>query len=349
MHACGHDGHVAILLSAARVLGGCRDRLAGTVKFVFQPSEGRPPGGANRMIEEGVLDAPKVDAAFGLHLIQTHPVGAVVAQPGPRFAAIDTFRSDIVGQGGSTGMAHLAVDPVLTAAHVITALNTIVGREVNPAERAVIAVTMVQAGTAPNVIPSTATLGGLVRTYTPDLLRRLRQRIEEFANGAAAMTGTQARFHYDEGYPTLVNDTAMAALVADVAAEVVGAERVIPGVSIMAGEDMAYFLERVPGCYFEVGTRNEVRGITGRHHQPRYDLDEAALPIGVEMFVRTVERYLADQRLRRARKPEVNSRSRSCPDHAPRDRIGARCVGLKRAKRTDRSGTSLSENPLDIS
>ena len=296
MHACGHDGHTAILLNAARVLTERRERLAGNVKLVFQPSEEQPPGGALAMIEQGVLEDPKVDAAFGLHLNATYPTGTIVARPGVGQAAADTFRIEIAGQGGHAARPHLCVDTVLVAAQVVTALHTLVGREVSPIEPAVLTVGMLQAGTAPNVIPPTALLAGTVRTFDPELRQKMARRVEEVAAGIARAMGAESRCEYSLGYPSVVNDAAITELVAEVARELVGPKRVTTGERTMPADDFAYVLERVPGCYFKLGVGDPAGGPRFGNHHPRFDIDESALPLGVEMFVRVVERYLAEER-----------------------------------------------------
>ena len=294
MHACGHDGHTAILLNAARVLTERRERLAGNVKFMFQPSEERPPGGALPMIEQGVLDDPKVDAAFGLHVNAMLPTGTIAARAGATQAAADTFRIEITGQGGHAARPHLCVDTVLVAAQVVTALHTLVAREVNPIEPAVLTVGMLQAGTAPNVIPPAALLAGTVRTFDPELRQQMARRVEEVAAGIAGAMGAESRCEYSFGYPSVINDGAMTELVAEVARELVGSERVTHGERAMPADDFAYVLERVPGCYFRIGVSDPAGGPPSGNHHPRFDLDESALPLGVEMFVRVVERYLAE-------------------------------------------------------
>jgi len=293
MHACGHDGHTAILLNVARVLVERRDDLAGTIKFVFQPCEERPPGGAVQMIAEGVLEHPTVDAVFGLHLSQWLPVGIVAVRPGPMMAAADMFRLDITGKGGHAAAPHLSVDTALVAAQVLVALHTLVAREVKPIDPAVLTVGMIQAGTAPNIIPETALLRGTVRTFDKEVRQYMARRVAEVAQGVAGAMRAACVCTYEWGYPAVVNNPVMADLVAGVAREVVGPERVTAFEPSMGGEDFASFLERAPGCFFNVGTRNEERNLVWSHHHPRFDIDEAALPIGIEMFVRVVERYLA--------------------------------------------------------
>lgn len=293
MHACGHDGHTAILLGVAQQLIDRRSKLAGTVKLIFQPCEERPPGGATKMIAEGVMDDPTVDAVFGLHLSQELPVGTVAARPGPIMAAADMFRLDITGKGGHAARPHECVDAGLVAAQVMVALHAIVAREVNPIEPAVITVGQIQAGSAPNVIPDAALLRGTVRAFDQTLRERLAKRVEEVAVGVAAAMRAECKVTYDWGYPAVVNEESSTRFVQEVAQEVVGPERLVGRQPSMGGEDFAYFLQKAPGCFFNVRTRNEERGLIWGHHHPRYDIDEAALPVGVDMFLRIVERYLA--------------------------------------------------------
>jgi amidohydrolase len=292
MHACGHDGHTAILLGVAQQLIDRRQKLAGTVKLIFQPCEEKPPGGATKMIEAGVMDDPKVDAVFGLHLSQELPVGTVAARPGPIMAAADMFRLDIAGKGGHAARPHECVDAGLVAAQVMVALHQIVAREVNPIEPAVITVGQIQAGTAPNVIPDAALMRGTVRAFDQELRERLARRVEEVAVGVAKAMRAECKVTYDWGYPAVINEEASTRFVQEVAQEVVGPERLVGREPSMGGEDFAYFLQKAPGCFFNVGTRNEERGLIWGHHHPRFDIDEAALPVGVDMFVRIVERYL---------------------------------------------------------
>jgi len=296
MHACGHDAHTAILLAVARILTERRDEFAGTVKLLFQPAEEMPPGGAKPMIEAGVLDNPTVDAAFGLHIQQEGPLGTVEVRPGPAMAAADRFRVSIQGKGGHGARPQDAVDPIVVGAQIVVALQTLVAREVDPIESGVVSVCAFLAGEAFNVIPDKAELRGTVRTFTPENRDLLERRIGEVVRGVAAALRAEATVDYQRGYPATVNDPAMTDLVRAAAAEVVGADKVIEGAPMMGAEDFSYFLERVPGSYFFVGSRNDERGLVWGHHHPRFDLDEAAMAIGIETMVRTTLRYLGGGR-----------------------------------------------------
>jgi amidohydrolase len=294
MHACGHDGHTAMLLSAARVLSERRDKLAGTVKFLFQPSEEKLPGGAKPMVEAGVLENPRVDAVFGIHLAQELPAGTVAALAGPINAAAEVFKLEVRGKGGHGAYPHLCVDAAMIGAQVLVALHAIVAREVKPTDSAVITIGKIQAGTAPNVIPEVCYLEGTVRTFDKELRQRLARRVEEVAAGVAKAMRGECKCDYTFGYPPVINETAMTELILDVAKGVVGSERIVEREAAMGGEDFAYFLEERPGCFFNIGTRNEEKGLIWGHHHPRYDIDDAAsLPVGVDMFVALVERYLS--------------------------------------------------------
>ncbi len=295
MHACGHDAHTSILLGVARVLMDRRDQFSGTVKLCFQPCEETGPGGAEWMIQQGVLEDPAVDACFGLHVWQNEPVGYVLVGDGPVMAASDRFTIDIQGKGGHGAMPNTTVDPIVVGMAIVNALQTIVSREVDPTESAVVTVGEFHAGNAPNVIPDTATITGTVRSFTPEVQDHIEKRLVELAEGIGTAMRADVKAEYRRGVPATVNDPAMAAIARQAAIEVVGEEHVRPQVPTMGGEDFSFFLQEKPGCYFFVGTNNDERGLVWGHHHPRFDIDEEALGIGVETMVRTLTGYLSSE------------------------------------------------------
>lgn len=292
MHACGHDGHAAVLLSVAKILSEQRERLTGRVLFVFQPAE-EVVGGAKAMLDDGALADVKPDYSIGLHLSSSEPVGTIALRSGPSMAASDAFGITVSGKGGHAAMPHASVDPVVAAAQLIGALQTLVAREVNPVDTAVVSITALSAGSAYNIIPETVELKGTLRTFSASLRAQLMARIEEIAVGVAQALRCQAEVRFLHGSPAVVNDAVMTERLKAVAAQVVGPEQVIPMAPIMGGDDMALWLEAAPGCYFFVGARNEDAGISYPHHHPRFDIDEAALPIAVEVLSKGILDYLS--------------------------------------------------------
>lgn len=291
MHACGHDGHVAIALGTAHYLAHHPEAFSGTVKIIFQPAE-EGPGGAQPMIEAGVLTNPTVEAIVGLHLWNNLPVGTIGVRDGALMAAVEQFHCTVLGKGGHGAMPHQTVDAVVVGAQIVNALQTVVSRTVNPLDAAVVTVGKFQAGTAPNVIADTAELRGTVRYFNPRLEGALEQKIRQVITGVCQSQGAEYQLDYKRFYPALINDPGITQLVRSVAATVVETPLgVVPECQTMGAEDMAYFLQAIPGCYFFLGSANSTLALAYPHHHPRFDFDETVLNWGVEIFVRCVEKF----------------------------------------------------------
>jgi amidohydrolase len=289
MHACGHDGHTAILLGVAAYLREHND-FEGTVKLIFQPAE-EGPGGAKPMIEAGALTNPTVDGIVGLHLWNQLPLGTVGVRSGPLMAAVELFEIEIQGKGGHGAIPQQTVDAIVVAAQVITALQTIVARNIDPIESAVVTIGVVQAGKTYNVIADRAILKGTVRYFNPSYDGYFGPRIDQIVGGICQAHGASHELKYWL-YPPTINDPGMAdrvRLVADAIVETPAG--VVPNCQTMGGEDMSFFLQAVPGCYFFLGSANLNKGLTFAHHHPRFDFDETVLAFGVEIFVRCVEQF----------------------------------------------------------
>jgi len=294
MHACGHDCHTSILLAIAKRLVADQKSLAGTVVLCFQPAEelGGPKGGAEAMIQDGAL-TPKTDAAFGLHVWQDLPLGVIGVTEGPWMAAVDEFTVTVKGKGAHAAMPQGSIDPVVCAAHMVTALQTLVSRNTDPFQQLVVSVTQLRAGTAFNIIPETAWFNGTIRLFDRELWTRVPGMFERVVKGVAATFGCEAEILFERGNMPTVNDPAMCAFARAAAVEVVGEARVRHDVRTMGGEDFSSFLARVPGVFIAVGSRNESRGLVHEHHHPRFDVDEDSLRIGAEILLRTTLKYLA--------------------------------------------------------
>jgi len=290
MHACGHDGHVAIALTLARVVHEGRSELAGNVRFVFQPAE-ETAGGARSCIDDGVMDEPRVDAVLGLHVDADTPVGGLNVVGGPVFAAATGFRLVITGKSGHGALPHQTVDAIAVAAQAVTALQTVVSRSINPQRAVVLTVGTIQGGVRGNIIAGEVDMTGTIRTFEERTLERVLRRVEEIVRGVTSGMGAEYRFEHVTPCPPVVNDEGMAGLVREVGAEFFGPER-LSGTRSTGADDMALFLEKAPGCYFLLGARNEERGIRYPHHHPRFDFDEEALGLGVEFGLRLIEAYL---------------------------------------------------------
>jgi len=291
MHACGHDGHTAIALGTAYYLAQHRERFSGTVKIIFQPAE-EGPGGAKPMVEAGVLKNPDVDAIIGLHLWNNLPLGTVGVRNGALMAAVECFNCKILGKGGHGAMPHQTVDSIVVSAQIVNALQTIVARNVDPIESAVVTVGKLHAGTALNVIADTACMSGTVRYFNPKFEGYFEQRIEQVIAGICQSQGASYEFEYLRLYPPTINNPQMAELVRSIALDVVETSAgIVPECQTMGGEDMSFFLQAVPGCYFFLGSANPDKDLAYPHHHPRFNFDETALEMGVEIFVRCVEKF----------------------------------------------------------
>ncbi|MEM8503833.1 MAG: M20 family metallopeptidase [Cyanobacteria bacterium P01_D01_bin.1] len=291
MHACGHDGHVAIALGTAKYLKEHSDTFSGTVKIIFQPAE-EGPGGAKPMIEANVLKNPDVDALVGLHLWNNLPLGTLGVRSGPMMAATEFFHCTIQGKGGHGAIPQQTVDAVVVGSQVVTALQTLVARNIDPLKSVVVSVGEFKAGTAVNIIADSALLSGTVRYFDPDYAELIPQRLEQIISGVCAAHGASYELDYQRLYPPVVNDGAITELVRSVALSVVKTPAgVVPECQTMGGEDVSFFLQEVPGCYFFLGSANVEKGLAYPHHHPRFDFDETALGVGVETFVRIVEKF----------------------------------------------------------
>jgi amidohydrolase len=291
MHACGHDGHMAIALGQARLLHDGRRELAGNVRFVFQPAE-ESAGGAQRCIEAGVLEEPAVDAALGLHIAADTPLGTIVVMAGPAFAAPTAIAVTIRGRGGHAAQPHQAVDAIVVAAQAVVALQTVVSRSTDPSDTVVLTIGTIEGGERHNIIAEQVRMRGTIRTFDNKVLERTLKRVEGVLAGVTAAMGAEYEFSHYTSCPVLVNDAAMTALVEREAKAFFGEESMLRRPPSTGADDMACFLERVPGCYFFLGAQPQERSRRFPHHHPRFDFDEKALTVGLEFALRLVEAYL---------------------------------------------------------
>ncbi|GAK02224.1 p-aminobenzoyl-glutamate hydrolase subunit A [Geomicrobium sp. JCM 19037] len=290
MHACGHDGHTAALLGVATVLADQKEELSGTLVFIFQHAEELPPGGAIEMIQDGCLE--DVDVIYGAHIASEMPLGTVNVRSGPVMAAVDRFKIHLQGRGGHGAKPQTTVDSIVAGSKLVTDLQQIVARRVDPMDNAVVTVGVFQAGKAFNVIADSAVIEGTVRTFKPETRTAIEEEIRAIIQGTEASTHVSCTVDYINGYPTLVNHESETALVGSIAKELFGETSVISGPPILGGEDFAYYLEHKPGNFFHVGSRTDEEYTQYPHHHPRFDFDERVLERIGEMFLQLVSHYL---------------------------------------------------------
>jgi amidohydrolase len=290
MHACGHDGHTAVLLGVARILADMRDEITGEIRFIFQHAEELPPGGARDFVAAGVMDG--VDYVIGCHLLSTIESGQAAVTVGPAMAAADMFSLTIRGKGGHGGFPHETIDPIAITSQVITNLQHIVARQTDPLQSVVVSTTRIVGGTADNVIPGSVDLGGTVRTFSATTRASTRAALERVIEGVTGAHGATATFDYRVGYDAVVNDAGVAAVVADAIRAELGADGLADVPPIMGGDDFSAYLQHTPGAYFFVGTRSETAGSTFQHHHSRFTIDERSLRTAVGVFLRSVATLL---------------------------------------------------------
>ncbi len=291
MHACGHDGHTTIGLGVAKLLTKHKDEIAGRVKFVFQPAE-ETVGGAKAMVADGVLKDPRPDVTLGLHLWNSMPIGKLGVGEGPVMAGASTFTIKIIGKGGHAALPSGGLDPVVCAAQMINALQTIVSRNVDPLDSAVISVTRVQTGTAYNIIPQDAELWGTIRTFKLEVRDMIERRMQEVVSGIAQAMGCKATIEVNHGTLPVRNDPEVTARTRAVLRQFVGDEGLITTERTMGAEDVGLFMDDIPGMYFFVGAAVPNQTEYFGHHHPRFDFDENALPFSVALMASAVANYV---------------------------------------------------------
>jgi len=281
-HACGHDGHMAMLVGVAKILVEIKDKIEGNIRFLFQPSEEHIPGGARFLIEEGALQG--VDAIIGAHLWQPVKVGTIGITNNRLMASADEFMITVKGRGGHGSMPHQTIDALIIGAQIALALQTIVSRNIDPLEQAVVSIGYFKAGESFNIISDTAVLRGTIRSFEPSVRALIFERIEQITKGICMANGAAYEYEKILGYPALINQADYSKVISEAGAIVLGNDHVLTINPVMGAEDFSYYLEQVPGAFFFIGVGNTEKGIVYPQHHPKYDIDEDALGYGMEIM-----------------------------------------------------------------
>ncbi|WP_018305766.1 M20 metallopeptidase family protein [Desulfitobacterium hafniense] len=292
MHACGHDAHIAVVLGAAEILFSLKDSFAGNIKLIFQPSEESPVGGADQMLEEGVLENPHVDAALGLHVTPELPAGQMGCKEGPFFASVAYFTIEIMGKGGHGALPQHSVNPILVAAECIQALQTIPSAQIDPMEPFVLSIGSIHGGQKSNIIPEKVTIEGTVRCFGDELMSRTGQIMENLLRSITSAYGAAYRLNFRSEVKTLINDQGMIGLIKEAGEEILGKDHTLAAQPVLLGDDFASFSQLVPSAYIYLGA-----GFPGQPnpplHHPKFDLDERALPMGAALLSYTALKFLS--------------------------------------------------------
>ena len=283
MHACGHDSHTAVGLSVAKILTSMRDQLPGTIKFVFQPAE-EGDGGAALMVKEGVLENPKPDYSMGMHVWNEKPVGWYALTPGPSMAGAQVFTIKLTGKGGHGAAPHHTIDPVVAMAQIVTALQTISSRNINPLDSAVVSVCEVSAGTAFNIIPQEAILKGTIRSFKPEVTEEVIKRFNDIVSNIAAAMGCVAKITMEQVTFPVINNPELVSLMTDVVHSLDPTAKIDHQHQTMGSEDFSFMMHDIPGCFIMIGSANPEKGLVFGHHHPKFNIDEACLPYAVAII-----------------------------------------------------------------